>query len=310
MQPPPLNVIDVGAYGGADPDWGRIGQMVHFFGFEPNPEEAQRLTQAANGPVQVERFYPYAIAGTQASRSFYLTKSPRCASLLKPNNTEWHRFGEPGTLRNTRADVIETLTLDTVTLDTFCDEQAITPHMVKLDTQGTEYEILTQGFTRHLNEVLALEVEVEFIELYQGQALFSEIEQFLRANGFRLVGLKRHRWKMHDGHHVPAVSGGLLVYGDALFMRDFFVADSLTVADRWRVLALCRRYGLNDLLHALIKHYQMDVAYVEQMLAGWVLKPTISWKSRLKRTLQRFRQRVQSRQQQDQHVAFDDSYGF
>jgi hypothetical protein len=33
-------------------------------------------------------------------------------------------------------------------------------------------------------------VEVEFVELYKGQALFSEMEMFLRKKGFELFGLQ------------------------------------------------------------------------------------------------------------------------
>jgi len=59
---------------------------------------------------------------------------------------------------------------------------------LKLDTQGTEFEIL-QGAERTLAErTVAVFCEVEFFQVMEGQKLFSDVELFLREHGFAFYG--------------------------------------------------------------------------------------------------------------------------
>ena len=95
------------------------------------------------------------------------------SSLRAPNQrfvdryamTKWHEVGQ---------SPIETTTLD----DVLFSRRAAEPdwgEAVKIDTQGTEYEILL-GARRTLQErTLFLCVEVSFCELYCGQRLFSDV---------------------------------------------------------------------------------------------------------------------------------------
>jgi FkbM family methyltransferase len=71
-----------------------------------------------------------------------VTKSPTCSSILEPNQVEFRKYGEPDSLRNTRASVLEEVEIDTITLDDFCSREGIVPDFVKIDTQGSELEIL------------------------------------------------------------------------------------------------------------------------------------------------------------------------
>jgi Methyltransferase FkbM domain len=64
---------------------------------------------------------------------------------------------------------------------------------IKLDTQGSELEIL-QGGVRALAGVRCVEVEVEFNPIYRGQPLFYEVDAFMRGQGFVL-------WKLTNLVH-------------------------------------------------------------------------------------------------------------
>ena len=67
--------------------------------------------------------------------------------------------------------------------------------------------------------MLAIELEVEFVPLYQNQALFGEIDTFLRDKGFilldlgNLLSLKRGRYGFHQERK------GQLIAADALYFR-------------------------------------------------------------------------------------------
>ena len=49
---------------------------------------------------------------------------------------------------------------------------------MKIDTQGSEYEIL-KGGNNVINNAIGFEIEIEFKEMYLNQPLFNEVNQFL-----------------------------------------------------------------------------------------------------------------------------------
>src|SRR5207249_2189584 len=64
---------------------------------------------------------------------------------------------------------------------------------IKLDTQGSELDILRTVDDSQWPDVLAVEVEVEFAELYTNQPLFFDVDGFLRSKGMVLFDLRTAR---------------------------------------------------------------------------------------------------------------------
>ena len=58
--------------------------------------------------------------------------------------------------------------------------------LVKIDVQGFELQVL-QGAVSTLKKVQFVLVESSKVELYEGQALFSDVDQFLTQHGFGLI---------------------------------------------------------------------------------------------------------------------------
>ena len=73
------------------------------------------------------------------------------------------------------------LSVNISTLDSIHDLPVI--DFIKLDTQGAELDILI-GSEKTLTQVLGIECEVSFIEQYKNQPVFSDVDKFLRSNGF------------------------------------------------------------------------------------------------------------------------------
>ena len=78
---------------------------------------------------------------------------------------------------------------------------------VKIDTQGYEDRVL-DGATEILDRAVGLHLELSFVPLYEGQALFDEMVERLLGAGFRL-------WGIWPGIHDP--DSGRMLQVDATF---------------------------------------------------------------------------------------------
>ncbi|WPL13852.1 FkbM family methyltransferase [Thiorhodovibrio litoralis] len=92
-------------------------------------------------------------------------------------------------------------------LDACIIPPVVRPSLLKIDVQGFELEVL-KGATALLPEIDTIYVEASDVELYQGQALHAEIEDFLVAAGFRVAG-----------HFNAQFEQGERVQADWLFRR-------------------------------------------------------------------------------------------
>src|SRR4029078_7492374 len=85
--------------------------------------------------------------------------------------------------------------------------------VLKLDTQGTEFEILASS-SRVLEHVLLVETEVEFVELYKGQKLAFDFEKAMHEKGFEILYLNR---VFLNRRAYEGPSRGQQIFGDILF---------------------------------------------------------------------------------------------
>ncbi|WP_323696903.1 FkbM family methyltransferase [Thiorhodovibrio litoralis] len=86
-------------------------------------------------------------------------------------------------------------------LDTCLTSPLARPYLLKIDVQGFELEVL-KGATALLPEIDAVDVEASDLELYQGQPLRAEIEQFLLDAGFHVSG--HFNAQFHQGQRIQA----------------------------------------------------------------------------------------------------------
>jgi len=89
---------------------------------------------------------------------------------------------------------------------------------LKLDVQGYESHVLA-GATQTLAQTLALQLELSFLPLYEGQILMPQMQAELTANGFDL-------WDLEPNFRDPFT--GRLLEIDAIFTRSSFDPSLLT----------------------------------------------------------------------------------
>lgn len=176
-------VIDAGARYGMHPSWRGFGGALRYFAFEPDVREAQRLREQAQPPGY--EIINWGLSKTGGKRVLRVAKHRGCCSFLEVNRTsDWFGRYRPG-----EGEVESTVAVDTCSIDEFSSERELTVDFLKVDTEGTELEVL-EGADRELtSHVLGLRVGVGFQAAYKGQALFPDIQAYLDRKGFFLVNL-------------------------------------------------------------------------------------------------------------------------
>ena len=217
-------------------------------GFEPN-RAALAILDARKGPL--ERYLPYAL-GDGGAHVLHICAAPGMTSLLAPDPAVlglFHGFPDWGR-------VIATEDVVTVRLDDVPD--AVGVDLLKLDIQGAELMVL-QHAERRLEEALVVQAEVEFLPLYAGQPLFSEVEQFLRARGFAF-----HRFFPEVSRTLapmlvnqdPYAGLSQSVWADGVFIRDVTRLDRLADRDLLAMAAILHDcYGSVDVAYHLLREH-------------------------------------------------------
>jgi len=216
-----LHLLDIGARGGVDWPWSIFNKdSISLILVEPDPIEAEKLKRNVKNQEGV--VLPYALWREKSTLTLNLNKSPGTSSVYKSNKQFLEQFPD-----SERFDAKETMKIETKTIDNLASLSEMPQvDFAKIDVQGAELAILEGGHNHFKNELIGLEVEVEFAELYSGQPLFSDVEGFVRNElGLELWDLKKTYWKYNEGKHIPGSIKGRLVFGDALFLRPILGLD-------------------------------------------------------------------------------------
>lgn len=174
----PLTIVDVGAAAldKADPYHVLAERTAsHIIGFEPDHKICAELNAA--GKLR-HAYFPFAI-GSGGSAKLHVTAAGANSSLYAPNAELLKHF-------TTLADMLvvkHVTNVETHRLDDVVGAKVI--DFLKIDVPGGEMNVL-EGAARLLPTALAVELEVEFLPMYEGAPLFGEVDAHMRAAGFQL----------------------------------------------------------------------------------------------------------------------------
>lgn len=128
---------------------------------------------------------------------------------------------------------------------------------IKLDIQGGELNALTGG-KNLLKNILGLEIEIEFQEIYTKQPLFNEVTSFMKENQFEFIDFPRLvRWDRDNVYSTV----GQCVWGDALYMRtpEYVINNIKDIDTVKRYLAICLLYHRYDLIKVVESHFKNKI---------------------------------------------------
>ena len=257
---PVLQVVDVGASslgGGAEP-YAALADFcrVRVTGFEPDAQALAELRRTHEG-AEERRYLPHFV-GDGADAVFHETNWSLTGSLLAPNRPVLDRYPDLGSLVQERArHPVRTVRLDDVIPAGGMD-------LLKIDVQGGEGRVF-EGARARLEECLLVWTEVEFLELYQQQPLFGDIDRLLRERGLRFFGFDGVAQRPLAGWAALAASGSALpaprrfqqVWADAIYLPAPERIATL-YADRALRLALITHHVLGawDLCHEALRRHE------------------------------------------------------
>lgn len=235
----PIVIIDIGA---AQPDhlrWRAFPNRV-VVGFEPNEEEFKKLS--SNERVH---FYNLAVGPADGRTPLYVTGYWSNTSTLRPNKALLQKLAYD----TEHWEIVKKLEVDCSTLDSALSKDGISPDFIKIDTQGSELSIL-QASPLSLASAFGLEIEVEFLPLYEGQPLFEDVQSFMRLQGFQLMDLG-NRLNV-KGRNSVGLGGNKsnLISADALYFRSLESVECEVGswdAEKFNTaIAVCLAYGYDD----------------------------------------------------------------
>lgn len=241
-----LKFVDIGARGSAVPQLMPLAPFAHYYAFEPDPSEAERLAALLPERWRGVTVVPIAIGSLEGEATLFVTRAPGLSSLLCPDVSVTGRF-----FKGNEFEVVSTRPVSVLGLDQAAAQYGFEDAcFVKLDTQGTELDILHSGRELLHDSVVGVQVEVEFSPFYDGQPLFADVDAFLRGLNFSLFDL----WRVlarRASYRAREYSRRQVVWAHALYLKEPEILRALhgagAVRHSARLLALALAYWHHDL---------------------------------------------------------------
>jgi FkbM family methyltransferase len=175
-------MIDVGAaVGGVASYFADRYPELKIYCIEPNHRLLPALDEISRHRSNIF-IKDIALSNSGGEFTLHVTSNQRSSSLNELNDEEVRKLSHEhrALLEETESFKVKTSTLD----EEFKDAPRIL--LIKLDTQGTELEILKGGLET-LKRTKFVLTEMNNHRLYKNTCQYYEVDDFLRAHGFRLV---------------------------------------------------------------------------------------------------------------------------
>ncbi|MEE8505474.1 MAG: FkbM family methyltransferase [Kiloniellales bacterium] len=229
-------VADIGARYGMHPSWNGFDGKLRYIAFEPDEEEAERLrASVACAPTLHYEVLATALDRYEGERDFHLLKHRGLSSCLKPDLTsECFRHLKPG-----QAEIEKIVKVKVRRLDDVMDELGTVPDFLKVDTEGTEQDVVEGAERLFARGMLGVRASCNFQPCFIGQRLFSEQHDYLLARDFFLLNIdykgygfpRLGLFRKPDPMENEDFRYGILVHADGVWIRKLNSIDALFTGD-------------------------------------------------------------------------------
>ncbi len=195
------SIVDVGANKGQFAVFARhTFPAARIISFEPL-ENPARLFQSIFESDPKTRLVRAAIGTERGTLSINVAAKDDSSSPLGVSELQARTFG-------TR--IVDTVEVPCGPLSDYLQERDLgASNLLKIDTQGFELHVL-RGAENLLGRFSMIYCELSFVELYNGQALASQVISFLHGHGFNIAGV----YNISSGQKTQQLQA------DVLFVRE------------------------------------------------------------------------------------------
>lgn len=234
-----IAIFDIGARGGLEDDFRPYEKMLEAALIEPDPVEADALE--SKGYFVVKSL----LGERQGKRVLNVGHHGGTSSYFLPDG----QFLEMYTSGNSkRFEVVKKIELPMTTIESVLDSSGRKIDYLKLDTQGSELDIL-RGLGKY--RPIIIKSEISFVPLYEGGVLFFELGKYLYDLGyimFHSTNYSRSSPKKHNTDK-PFEQTAIPLHGDAWFCPDWTreIGRDIIRGRASQYEALMMMYGMKDI---------------------------------------------------------------
>ncbi len=207
----PINYADIGARGGLLDFLEPFKNLLNTIYFEPDVEEFEKMKKQYSN--QKATIINAAVSDSNSVKTLFLTKKRGGSSLLHPSGSMIGMMSIDGEGTN-RFSVEKTIQIQTQRLDEVVKFEETQIDLLKIDTQGSEFEILS-ALGAHRPFLICAECATT--EIYKGQKTMFAVGALLENLGYFPVHLM-------DGHLISKTlsnwRNSTQLYGDVIFVPD------------------------------------------------------------------------------------------
>lgn len=182
-----INLIDVGASVNLISPW-KQKNINYVLSFDPIGDMSYIKKSKKN------IIYKCAIFDKEGFFPFYVCSKIINSSLFEPNfDFLFSYLKKYPKKKRKRFDISEVKKIKCIRLDTIIKELKIDFDFIKIDVQGAEMNVL-KSLGKYLNNsIVGIHIELHHKELYKGIFLYSEVNNFLKKQGFKKIKILDHR---------------------------------------------------------------------------------------------------------------------
>jgi FkbM family methyltransferase len=195
-------------------------QDIEIIVFEIRDQAYEKTEISVNGKKIPLTKIGKCVYSSKGKKEFYVNKQTPSSSLLKPSQkaiNEYLYFIGISWGQNTELDYI--LDVETDTIDNLIQTYNLPlPDVLSIDAQGAELDVM-KGADKAFNNILCVQSEMQFHEIYENQPLFHDQFKILSDHKFRLMHMDStqnlHPFFMTVGLTDP----GFLTTAEPVFVR-------------------------------------------------------------------------------------------
>ena len=202
-----FNYVDVGAREDVSNLWKKLEKNINVFGFETDPDELKKL----KNKFPARSYYEFGLWSKEKDLKLHITQDASSSSIYEPNLVENKKYKDKyHDCRNLKKVVnVKCKKMDQLL--------TILPDFIKIDTQGSEYEIIT-GARKLLTENCPLvSLETWTREVYKNSPRMDQIISLMYEYGYEILDMELCASEKHKTNFrtisKQTISGYEIIFG-------------------------------------------------------------------------------------------------